>query len=205
VRGVEVCLDDLGSANRVLVNDVPMASGTTVRLHVGDWFRVGNHEFGLHVAEHERADRLEVTGNHETLRSPAIEGKCRGEGEDKETLRDLRRFVDPIEAMEASGRKWMTDASLPLLDRFQAALQAVESLVYAGAHAPAQRLLAEAVDLVRGHGAMDLLPPTTSARVAACLGHWIDLLEDPRWAERREALLHERRSNPPADAPPHAT
>ncbi len=177
-----VWLEEVESKSGVHVNGRRIVAPT--RLAIGDWFRIGNEEFGLLASA--RAEWDEQTGVVDPATRPTTP-PVRAEVAEIDEV-ELPQ-VDPVVAIEQSGRKLLADEALPSLERFSGVLHLVKVLVDTRAPAEARDLLGAAIDLLARKDARGILPPLCAARARALLGRWSSALaEDDRWRTRLETL-----------------
>ncbi len=185
-----VWLEEIESKTGVFVNGRRIDGPT--RLAAGDWFRIGNEEFGLLASG--RVEWEEQTGVVDPATRPTTPPVPGGAGEIAEV--ELPE-VDPVTAIELSGRKLLSDEALPALERFTGVLHLVKVLVDTRAPAPARDLLGAAIDLLARKDARGILPPLCAARARALLGRWSSALaEDARWRTRLETLSRAEHLDP---------
>ena len=183
VDGVTVTIEDLSSRNGVFVNERRITTPTT--LSSGDWVRVGRSEHSLRIEPTSIGGRPRATTMELRVMS-AEDLLAATEFRGAETRADVAH-LRPVDLVRESGRRWLADQGLPLLERFSSALYLADILSDVQATAEAQQLLGEAIDLLERGNTRGVLAPSLAARARARILRWFS---EPtsRWSERLAVL-----------------
>ncbi len=203
-----VWLEDLGSQNGTWLNGQRVAK--PVCLKTGDWFRIGRDEFTVRViwvrtrgtitseegiplpkepaTATQRVKASDEFGSDATQTAAVAPPPSRRQGA-QTLVMEAGGSIDPVLSVVRSCKNALTDAGLPMLDRFSGVLHLLQALVDMRAEREACELLGEALDLLSGSQTAGFLPPLVAARAQALLGRWwMQVGSEPAWRARAEAL-----------------